>query len=159
MFRQLAFAAVVAATAVSTPAAAQSFSPPGTYVLSGPVTIQSTHSTTCTVTINVAVSLAGAATVTSRALSGGAGCGTFVAPYGTWTLAPGPGSGVVTLTMGVYPAHGCYGAVQAPLTVTSTYSRIDLPFTYLPLIGSAGNGCVIATGSTLYSNAPLSITP
>jgi len=157
VFKQLAFAAAVVSAAISTPAAAQSFSPPGTYVLSGPVTIHSTHSTTCTVTINVDVNLAGAATVTGRSLSGGAGCGTFVAPYGTWTLAPGPG--VVTLTMGVYPAHGCYGAVQAPLTVMSTYSRIDLPFTYLPLIGSAGNGCAIATGSTLYSNAPLSITP
>ena len=159
MLKQLAFAAAAVAAVVSTPVAAQSFGPPGTYVLSGPVTIHSTHSTTCTVTINVAVSLAGAATVTSRSLSGGAGCGPLAAPYGTWMLAPGPGSGAVTLTMGVSPAHNCYGAVQASLTVMPTYSRIDLPFAYLPLIGSAGNGCAIATGSTLYSNAPLSVIP
>lgn len=161
MFRSLAtVAALVAGAALSSPAGAQSFSPaPGTYVLSGPVTISSTFSSTCTVTINIAVNAAGAATVTSRFLTGGSGCGTLVAPYGTWTVAPGPGLGSVTMTMGFYPAHNCYGVVQAPLTVTAMYSRLDLPFTYLPIPGQGQNGCAITGSSTLYSNVPLSVVP
>lgn len=137
------------------PAAAQSFSPaPGTYILSGPITFADTTVYTCTATISFTVDAAGAATVTGRTFSGSGWCGTAVVPYGAWTIAPGPGSGI-SLAMGVTAGtRSCYGLAQGPLLASPT--RVTLPQTDLPAV-TPGFGYCRVVGAVLYAT-PSSLT-
>lgn len=146
--------AALSLAGLAPPAAAQSFSPaPGTYVLSGPVTLADASVYTCTVTINMSVNAAGAATVTSRTVSGSGWCGLAVLPYGAWTIAPGPGSGA-TMVLGFSAGtRNCYGLVQASLLASP--ARLQLPQTDLP---GAPLGCRITTG-TLYASPSLTVVP
>lgn len=161
MFKSLVWpaAALILGAALSSPADAQSFSPaPGSYVFSGQIDIASTWATTCEVEMDVSVDALGAATVTSVTLSGGLGCGSTVLPFGTWAIAPGPGLYAVTMTLGFWPAHNCYGVLEALLTVTSSRARIDFPFTFLPRPSTSQNGCAVM-GGALYSDGPFEIVP
>lgn len=159
MLRSIVSAAVLfigvalSSAGLASPAAAQSFSPaPGTYVLSGPITLYTTTAHNCTLTVDISVDAAGAATVLSRSLSGGGWCGLAILPYGTWTIAPGLGSTAILFLGFTIGTNNCYGVVQAP--VLSSPSRIRFPQVTLP---SPTASCIVAGGSTLYAT-PSSLT-
>lgn len=150
--------AALSSAGPASPAAAQSFSPaPGSYVLSGPMTFVDATVYTCTATIAFTVNAAGAATVTSRTFSGSGWCGTGVIPYGVWTIAPGPGSGV-SIAMGVTAGtRSCYGLAQGPLLASP--ARVVLPQTDLPAVTSGFNFCRISTATLYASPSSLTVVP
>jgi hypothetical protein len=158
MFKTIAAAAaLIVGAALSSPVAAQSFTPaPGNYVLSGTLTFELTYISTCDATIDISVDAAGDATVTAVDLSGGWSCGAMVTPLGTWTILP-VGWNDVIMVIGV-TGHYCYGAVNASLTAWPTYSEIVIPaYSPIPSIGAPNFSCLVS--GVLYSDGPLGIGP
>lgn len=161
MFKTIAsIVALAAGVALTTPAAAQTFTPPSTPVaLTGTITVQQGGTFSCNLTVLIQVLPSQYANVNSRSLMPGGGqngilCGGPVLPYGAWTLTSGPGSHV-TLTFGVNTPLGmpCFGTLILPISA----GTITLPSaTLIPAVTPGHLNCNI-TSLTLNSTPTLGV--
>ena len=110
----IAAAAALGMAATAAPAMAQ-FPPNTTPTISGSLTLSQSITISCDVSVDLSVNGAGVVTVTGRSFSPGSFlCGGVVAPSGTWTVAYGPGTDEVTVSVGASSILGsCFDTVVA----------------------------------------------
>lgn len=157
MFKTAAcIVALAAGVALSTPATAQTFTPPNepVIILSGAVTIHQGSTFTCNFNIRLSTT-SSYATIHSRTITGGFPCGSLIPPYGAWTLASGPGSNV-TMTFGVNTPLNmpCFGTLVLPIAA----GTITLPggSSVLPPVTPGHLNCTV-TSLTLNSTPTLGV--
>ncbi|MBO6764312.1 hypothetical protein [Maricaulis sp.] len=148
-------AAVFGVAMIGAPAMAEEFRPLNTNVdLDGTLTLSQSTTLDCDVDVSLSIDGNGDATVNSRSFSAGDWqCGIFVAPSGTWTVDPGPGTSKVTMTVGASSILGsCSGTIQADFnnsTGVVTFNNVSIPGT--------PNACTI--NGSLSSTPQASIVP
>ena len=160
MKKTLAIALTGLATlALASPSFAQSFNPSsGSVSGSGSVALRQSVNVTCNVGVTLSPISANSAPIPTRSITRGSLLCAAVAPYGSWSAAPVPGStNQIDLTIGANTVANdpCYGTVR--VAYNNANSSVSFNNNVLPPVNAGGNACTLVSGTITLPG--LTITP